>query len=271
MAAAVLLAFVAAASTARATWSIVAVDPETREVGIAGASCIAGSEIIAGLAPGRGVVAAQAFANQAGRDFGTRMLARGGSPQQVIDAIASRSFDSNFLFDLYKWRQYGVAALGSETVPANFTGSSTLSWSGAALGPGVSVQGNTLYGREVVENPLARFEERKGCPLADRLMAALVAGSEAGGDRRCVRELTALSAFIMVARPDDDPSAPHLQLVVTREGEAGAGILTILFREFWRNFVAPATGGAEDNPVNRLRQQYAGWRSSRGADAGCAP
>ena len=51
------------AGDAAATWSIVAIDPATREVGIAGASCIAGAQEIAGLAPGRGAIAAQAMAN----------------------------------------------------------------------------------------------------------------------------------------------------------------------------------------------------------------
>ncbi len=68
------------AAPASATWSIVAVDPETREVGIAGASCIGGVEIIGGLVPGRGAVAAQASANLAGRDLAMDRLAAGSSP-----------------------------------------------------------------------------------------------------------------------------------------------------------------------------------------------
>ena len=58
---AAVLAALCAPGSASATWSIVAVDPETREVGIAVASCIGGVEVTAGIAPGKGVVTAQAM------------------------------------------------------------------------------------------------------------------------------------------------------------------------------------------------------------------
>jgi len=256
-----------------ATWSIVAVDPDTRQVGIAGASCIAGSEGITGLVPGRGVIAAQAFTSFEGRDIAVQMLDSGASPAQVIDSITSRDFDSWWFFDLYPWRQYGVAALGFDEASGNFTGTSTLDWSGGAAGHGFSVQGNTLYGPEVVEQALVQFEATAaGCSsLADRLMAALVAGSAQGGDRRCERQLAALSAFIMVARPDDDPERPYLRLVVTRPGEAGAGLFTVLWRELRRNLFAPEKGSAEENPVTVLHGRYGAWRELHGPEQACSP
>ena len=52
----VFLLLISVAAPAGATWSIVAVDSQTLEVGIAGASCIGGVDVLAGIAPGRGVV-----------------------------------------------------------------------------------------------------------------------------------------------------------------------------------------------------------------------
>jgi uncharacterized Ntn-hydrolase superfamily protein len=100
----------------------VAVDPETREVGIAGASCILGSEVIAALAPGRGAVVAQAFSSFAGRDHAIARIAGGESPEASVARISGRGFDSFLGIPLYKLRQYGAAALGFEGRPASFTG-----------------------------------------------------------------------------------------------------------------------------------------------------
>ena len=75
-------------------------------------------------------------------------------------------------------------------------------------------------------------------------MNALEAGAAAGGDRRCSREQTALSAFLIVAREDDAADAPGLSLVVPDQPEGGA------------------------NPVSLLREMFA---LSRTTPAGCEP
>jgi uncharacterized Ntn-hydrolase superfamily protein len=252
------------ASPALATWSIVAVDEHTHEVGIAGASCIGGSEVIAALVPGKGALAAQAMSNLKGRDLGARMLAAGATPDDIVRTITSAEFDSFFLFDLYPWRQYGVVSLKEGAAPAHYTGEWTFAWSGGRSADSVSVQGNTLYGPEVVDASLAAFQSLLGdgvSTLADRLMAALVAGAEAGGDCRCTRELSALSAFITVARPYDDPQRPWLRLVETREGEESLGSLSALLKEIRRNLIAPESGTAAENPVLLLQDRYLRWRA----------
>ncbi len=236
---------------ARATWSVVAVDPRTREVGISGASCIGGVEIIGGLAPGRGAVAAQSFTSLRGRYEAIEMLRRGESPRAIVARLGDPDFDSPFGLPLYELRQYGVAALGFESAPAAYTGSWAIPWRGDAQGRGVSVQGNMLYGGDVVERARAAFEaDVPGCraTLADRLVAALEAGAEASGDRRCSREQTALSAFVAVARPDDDERKPTLEIVVPEQESGG------------------------DNPVALLRARYDAWRRAHPAEPGaCAP
>jgi uncharacterized Ntn-hydrolase superfamily protein len=185
LAAVALLCSALCPADAGATWSIVAVDPATREVGVAGASCVGNTQMIAGLAPGRGAIAAQAMGNLAGRDRGVEMLAGGASPREVIAAIASARFDSLAGVDTSRLRQYGVAALGFENAPAAYTGSWTSDWSGHDLAPNVSVQGNLLVGPAVVARALAAFTAAPlagAGRLADRLLRALEA--ERRGQRR---------------------------------------------------------------------------------------
>ena len=243
---------------AHATWSIVAVDPRSGEVGIAAASCIGGVEVTGGLAPGRGVIAAQALSNPRARNQAVKLLARGASPEQVIAQITARKFDPESFRSGSKLRQYGVAALGFEEEAASFTGSWVPGWSGTAHGHGVSVQGNLLYGASVVEDALVAFKASAKDPaatLGDRLMAALVAGAARGGDKRCAKELSALSAFIAVARPRDQPGRPYLRLMAPYAGETDTSPLTFLRQLFW-----PERGDVSQNPVTRLRREYDRWR-----------
>jgi uncharacterized Ntn-hydrolase superfamily protein len=259
------LAFVAllCPSAADATWSIVAVDPATREVGAAGASCIANAQMLAGLAPGRGAIAAQAMANLSGRDRGVELLAGGASPQAVMEEIATARFDSFWGIDTSRLRQYGVAALGF--APAAFTGSWTFDWQGHQLGPGVSVQGNLLAGPTVVGRALTAFTAAPppgAGRLADRLLRALEAGAEAGGDGRCLPEQAALSAFLMVAAPGDALGSPSLRLIFPID-QPRSSLLRMLAGELvqrwrrWRGELAElAPGEPERNPVRGLRRLY---------------
>jgi uncharacterized Ntn-hydrolase superfamily protein len=216
---------------ASATWSITAVDPRTREVGIAGASCTPNVMGIAGVVPGRGVIAAQAMTNGAARQRGMEMLRAGASPAEIVRTVTDSTFDPVFFH-----QQYGVAALGH--APAAYTGAETDAWMGHATDADVSVQGNVLAGPQVVRDAMAAFRAAaadSAITLADRLLLALEAGGAAGGDARCPGQ-TALSAFLIVAGPDDRRDAQHLRLYVNGQSEGGA------------------------NPVSLLRQRYDEWR-----------
>ncbi|HEX6042326.1 DUF1028 domain-containing protein [Longimicrobium sp.] len=224
-----LLAF--APGRAHATWSITAVDPRTREVGIAGASCTPDVIGIAGVVPGRGVIAAQALTNDAARRRGIEMLRGGASPMEIVRAVTDSVFDPGF-----GAQQYGVAALGH--APVAYTGAATEAWMGHALDADVSVQGNLLVGERVVGDAMAAYRVAASDTsesLADRLLLALEAGAAAGGDARCPGQ-TALSAFLIVAGPDDRRDAQHLRLYVNGQSYGGA------------------------NPVALLRQRYDEWR-----------
>jgi uncharacterized Ntn-hydrolase superfamily protein len=221
---------------ARATWSVVAVDPETREVGVAVATCVPepnGSQIlpqVAGLAPGLGALAAQAQFNQQTRDQALGLLRGGEAAQALLDEVVTtdRSAAS---------RQYGVVTLARGQ--AAYTGSGASAWAGAAQAPNVSVQGNILVSRAVVDDALAAFAGAGACTdtLADRLLRALEAGARAGGDSRCPPAQGALVAVLRVAAPSEDGDAPALDLLVK----------------------APRGG---DSPLLLLRRAYESYRQS---------
>lgn len=219
-----------------ATWSITAVDPETGEVGIAGASCTYSVWGIAGVAPGKGVIVAQAKSNMKAKRLGVKMLSKGASPQEVIDAIIVPKFDPDFSL-----QQYGVAALGFENESRSYTGAEVSDAKAEAQGYGVSVQGNILPNTNVVSEALKAFESNSKndkMSLADRLMVALEAGAAAGGDRRCGKQ-KARSAFIIVARSTDDKNSPYLNLKI-------------------KAYFA--------NPIELLRQKYDDWKQKAGGD-----
>jgi len=120
-----------------------------------------------------------------------------------------------------------------------------------------------------VEQALDRFQaDGRSCTprLADRLMAALVAGAEAGGDKRCAPALAALSAFLYVAAPGDDPQQPGLSLLRNRPGQPPWTLLQEV-----RNALRPAPGSRDENPVLLLRSDYERWARSSGPGPACLP
>ena len=247
-----------------ATWSIVAVDPDTREVGVALASCIYSDEFriehVAELVPGTGALVAQALANQEARSAIADAITRGESPAAALSAATAPGADERLGIDLSRLRQYGAVTF--EAGPVSYTGVWNGDWAGARAGSGVSVQGNILRGPAVVEDALATFEKDAGPCLAERLVAALEAGARAGGDRRCVPELGSLTAFVTVAQPGDARGEPSLRLLRSRPDEP----TTTAWSELRRRF-RPEPGTAEGSPVSLLRRA---WDEERAAGRGPA-
>jgi uncharacterized Ntn-hydrolase superfamily protein len=103
-------------------------------------------------------------------------------------------------------------------------------------GDDVAVLGNTLVDEKVVIAAFAVFHAVKGKSLGERLMAALVAGANAGGDKRCGKQ-HATAAFLMVYKqPKDDKQTPHLKLDVYGLVKGGQSAVVLLEKEFkrWR-------------------------------------
>ncbi len=78
-----------------------------------------------------------------------------------------------------------------------FTGERCVEWAGHLIGADYTVAGNMLAGPQVIEAMAATFEESLGLELSERLVRALEAGQQAGGDKRGKQ-----SAALLVASPD---------------------------------------------------------------------
>lgn len=158
------------------TYSIVAHDEKTGELGVAVASrFFAVGALVPHIRPGKGAVATQAFINPLwGMDAADR-LANGDTPQDVVEALqrADKGRDN---------RQIHMVDAQGRT--AAFIGENCVDWCGHACARGVSVAGNMLVGEAVIADTLAAFQEHGGLPLAERLMTAMEAGERAGGDKR---------------------------------------------------------------------------------------
>jgi uncharacterized Ntn-hydrolase superfamily protein len=158
-----------------ATFSIVARDPGTGDLGVATASkFLAVGAVVPHAVAGVGAVATQSYANTS---FGPRAVAalRAGIPLAQIQAgFAAGDAD-------HAIRQYGMVDAGGDAV--SFTGEGCHPWAGGRSGDGYAVQGNLLAGPEVIDALEAAFLEASG-PLPERLLAALAAADRAGGDAR---------------------------------------------------------------------------------------
>jgi len=158
-----------------ATFSMVARDPATGELGVAVQSRVRGvGSIVPWARAGVGAVATQSYANTAYGPEGLRKLGEGKSAEEVVAGLTGADSEKAV-------RQLAVLGVGGK--PAVFTGSGCLAWAGAKVGEHYAVQGNILAGEAVVEGMAKAFEEGSGT-LAERMLAALEAGQKAGGDRR---------------------------------------------------------------------------------------
>jgi uncharacterized Ntn-hydrolase superfamily protein len=158
-----------------ATFSIVALDPETGELGVAVQSkFIAVGAVVPWARAGVGAIATQSFANTRYGPEGLALLAAGKSAEQVVVALSSAD-------EGRARRQLGI--VDAKGRAASYTGDACFDWAGGRTGESYAAQGNILAGAGVVDAMAASFEASKG-PLADRLIAALAAGQAAGGDKR---------------------------------------------------------------------------------------
>jgi uncharacterized Ntn-hydrolase superfamily protein len=243
------------------TWSIVAVDLESGDVGAAGASCVPyPAADLAALVPGKGAAATQSEFEIENRDRVFELLKQGATASEIIESVADESLDPGLAL-----RQYGAVTLHEgEIEAAGFTGAGNLVWAGdrQELAWAVSVQGNSLESEAVVADAAAAFAavaafatgEPGAVPLSDRLMLALEAGSAAGGDRRCndgsVRQ-TAQSAFIAVSTAGQPPFVAPFG----REPSPDDPALPWLYLS-----VVEPKGG--ENPLIELRRRYDAWRAA---------
>jgi len=159
------------------TFSIVARSADGRSWGVAVASkfLAVGSAVPAAVAD-VGAIATQAEANVAYKGLALSHLDEGATAPVALQRLLEED-------DGREHRQVGIVDV--DGTAATHTGSECLDWAGGATGEGFAIQGNILAGPEVVEAMRAAWEDAAEEPdLGRRLLAALRAGDEAGGDRR---------------------------------------------------------------------------------------
>jgi len=195
------------------TWSIIVIDPVTKEIGIAGASCTYSVYGIGAIVPGKGAIIVQAMSNPFARMKGFKMIMANASAKEILEAIKDPYFDP-------EEQQYAIICVNDLAHPHTYTGSENPTYKGALTAKGISVQGNTLASAKELQAVLdaVKKAQKDSLPMQEVLMLALEAGAKLGGDKRC-GEIKASSAFITVAKPGDDAKKPYLNLVVYGNGE----------------------------------------------------
>ena len=157
------------------TFSIVALDRQTGEIGIAVASkFLAVGAVVPWAQAGVGGIATQAWANLSYGPEGLRLLS-GGTP---ADEVVRRLVEPD---EHRQQRQMGV--VDAQGRSAAWTGQECFNWAGHRSGDGFTCQGNILAGPQVVEAMAETFQRTAG-PLPERLVAVLEAGQGQGGDSR---------------------------------------------------------------------------------------
>lgn len=158
------------------TFSIVGRSPDGESWGVAVASkfLAVGCAVPAAIA-GVGALATQAEANVAWKGGGLWLLDEGLSASAAVRRLVDED-------ERPAHRQLGIVDAAGDA--ATHTGAECLDWAGGIAEQDVAVQGNVLTGPQVVEAMKQAWDDAPDRPLAHRLLAALTAGDEAGGDRR---------------------------------------------------------------------------------------
>ncbi len=254
-----------------ATWSVIAIDTRTGQVVIASATCVAQGrfagfpardlmDIQAIVVPGVAVAAAQAGVDRtrANQELIYAELRNGTAPERIIEMLSE---DPDF-----ERRQFGIVDLQGRCAGHSGSGNGAASLAVAdsipAEGIYFSVQGNILASDDVVHLAVAAFKDEGGT-MADRVMAAMEAADNAGGDGRCTCESeplldhvpcdgkTSHVAYILVAEADDP------------EGESFNDGEYSLYIDVTDENIQE---GENANPVRTLRMRYDRWKAENPGD-----
>jgi len=227
------------------TFSIVAVDTLTGEIGSAGASCVTssssyphGAAILSDVIPGIGAIHTQAAWLSTNQQNAHAHMMAGESPQQIIDWLIAHDAQGN-----PATRQYGIVDFrNSLPRAAAYTGVNCLDYKNDTAHVFYSIQGNILLGQQIIDSMQVRFLNTQGT-LADRLMAALQGAKVIGADTRCAsRNSSSLSAFLRVAKPANQPDS--------------------LWIDLWMAYPQSWPGVVPVDPIDSLQTLYDQWKTT---------
>lgn len=255
------LLLVTLGAPAWATWSIVVVNRLTGEVAVATSTCLTNANI-ANFVPvirvGEGAGAAQSFVNFNAtnrRLFFENVDREGATPALLLAQVLAND-------PARETRQFGFASFGGPSV--TFTGTQNFQTALGVTGQDgpydYAIQGNILTGQNVIADCEAAFLSTPG-DLAEKLMFAMEAARDAGGDGRCSCSASAptscgspppnftyasLNGFMAIARPGDTDG--------TCNGSVGCAN-----GDYYMSFNYIGNSSTQE-PIANLRAQYWGWR-----------
>jgi len=158
------------------TWSIIARDKATGSFGIAVATkFFAAGARVPFIAAGVGAIATQALVNPFYGTKGLRLLRDGMSADAVVKTLVAADEGRDH-------RQIHIVDASGRI--AAHTGAACIDWAGHVAGDGFSVAGNMLAGARVLDETAAAYDATSAMPFPRRLLAAMLAGEAAGGDKR---------------------------------------------------------------------------------------
>src|SRR5581483_3263358 len=252
-----------AGSPAFATWTVIAIDQNTRQVAIASASCVDDTDdgmrdAIAVVLPGKAIAACQAAVDRTHQNHALILeeLKKGTDPQRIIEMLSG---DPQF-----QSRQFGIVDM-----EGRFAGHSGLSNSFETLVVPGHVAGTGIY-FEVLGNTIKHGALRKGAKafsdtsgsLADRVMAALETVDANGGDVRCVCPPPESSTL-----PCDNKHAHAAYILLANPADPSGDAESNGKYAMYLSVTQPAPGrkqgaqaGESLNPVKTLRMRYDAWK-----------
>ena len=158
------------------TWSIIARDPASGAFGVAIATrFFAAGALCPHARSGLGALSTQALVNPHYGAQGLALLAAGVPAPEVVQRLVAPD-------EGREQRQLHVIDAAGRI--GQHTGAQCIEWCGALCGEGYSVAGNMLANERVVRETARAYEASRARPFAERLIAGLEAGEEAGGDKR---------------------------------------------------------------------------------------
>jgi uncharacterized Ntn-hydrolase superfamily protein len=204
------------------TWSIIARDNATGQIGIAVATrFFAVGARVPHIAPGIGGIATQALVNPYYGIDGVKLLREGKGPREIIETLTAADNGRES-------RQLHI--MDAQGQIAAHTGRDCVDWCGQLAGDSFSIAGNMLAGASVLDDTARAYIAGENLPFARRLIAAMRAGEQAGGDKRGKQ-----SAALLV-HENDEWSALDLRVDDHTDPLAELERLEQVSRERWVHF-----------------------------------
>ncbi len=230
------------------TFSIVAIDTISGEIGSAGATCLDssmpgidyGALAISDIILKHGAIHTQAWLSLENQKSARKRMEQGDTPNEIISWLVDN--DNGEDGRKISHRQYGIVSfVDGNPASAAYTGSKNFKEASHTTGRNYSIQGNTLLNKLVLYDMEQAFLKSDG-PLGDRLMAAMLAAKRHGADSRCLKlGVSSLSAFLRVAKPSDpDPTYGKLSLDINI-GAVPKGV----------------------DPIDKLQKAYNDWKNNQ--------